>query len=433
MHIVTIGMNHQTAPIEMRERLALAEESQSRVLAALSNMPPIEEAVVLSTCNRLEVYAAVSAFHGATEAVVDLLAERAGIVPSELMSYLYVHSDLQAARHLFRVTCGLDAMVLGETQILGQVRQAYQLATDEGTVGKLLHELFQRALRVGKRAHTETAISRSAASISSAALQLVRDRLGSLSGRRVVIIGAGEMARLSAEQLLDIDVDDLVFVNRTLARATDLAKTYGGRAMALSDLPVVLRQADVVLVSTASPEYVITDSMAQEAVAERQPEETMLIMDIAVPRNVDPAVDEIAGIILYDIDDLQSVVEENLRQRELEAPKVEAIIRNEVANFNHWLREQQIVPLIRSLRKKAEEIRQGEVQRLFDRLPDLDNHTRELIELTTVSIVNKILNEPTVRLRKSLSGDQGDLYAQALANLFNLAPALQESSKAPVK
>lgn len=434
MHILAVGMNHKTAPIEMRERLALVEANRGQVLQALHQLQAVDEAVVLSTCNRLEVYAAVTSYHEAMENLVDLLAHYSQIPAEELMPYLYVHSHHQSARHLFRVACGLDSMVLGETQILGQVRDAYQMATESGTVGKFLHELFQRALRVAKKAHSETAISRHAASISSAAVQLMQEQLGSLEDAGVMVVGAGEMARLAAENLESAGPRLLIFANRTPERAQQLASEYGGIGISLADMPGALRQVQGVIVSTASPDYVVTVPVVQAALEERAEQDRdkpLVIVDIAVPRNVEPAVADLSGVALYHIDHLQLVVADSLRQREREVPKVEAMIRDEVASYNLWLRQQEVVPLIRSLRQKGEQIRRAEVQRLFDRLPQLDSHTREMIEITTQSIVNKILNEPTVRLRASVSYDQGDVYAQALADLFNLTPAITGRERVP--
>lgn len=435
MHIVALGMNHQTAPIELRERLALTEATQGQVLEAFKRLPAVKEAVVLSTCNRLEIYAVTRSYHEGMQSLIDLLADYSGMPTVDLVPLLYIHHHHEVARHLFRVTCSLDSMILGETQILGQVRGAYQLATDHGTVGKVLHELFQRALRVGKRAHSETAISRHAASISSAAVQLAKERLGDLTGCSVLVIGAGEMAELAAENLRQSGAGRLLFANRTAGRADRLARTYGGEGMGLDGVVYALAQVDIAIVSTAAGHFVLTVPMMQQVTQLRreQPAKTgngsLVIVDISVPRNVDPAIANLDNVELFDIDDLQTVVADNLRQRELEVPKVEAMIRDEVAAFNLWLRELEIVPLIRSLRQKGEEIRRSEVQRLLDRLPDLDERARRMIELTTVSIVNKILNEPTLRLKASVSDDHGDVYAQALADLFNLPVSVQQPER----
>ncbi|HEY8450540.1 MAG TPA: glutamyl-tRNA reductase [Bacillota bacterium] len=421
MQILAMGMNHKTAPIDVRERLALTEGTQGAFLDALRTSPAVNEGAVLSTCNRLEVYAVASRYHEAVENLVDLLASHSGLPVAGLMPHLYTYHHHEVARHLFRVACGLDSMILGETQILGQVRDAYQLAVRRGTVGTVLHELFQRALRVGKRAHTETAIGQQAASISFAAVELARQLLGPLAGRTVLVIGAGEMAELAADTLRRQGAARVWFANRTEERARRLADEFGGEVVPLANIDDALAQVDIVIVSTAAAEYVLTARRLGRVVG-RRAHRPLLIIDIAVPRNVEPAAAELPGLRLYHIDDLQSVVEENLRQRGLEVPKVEAIIRQEVTAFSHWLNELEIVPLIRSLREKAEQIRQEEVRKLFARLPHLSDQEQAAIATATAVIVKKILNEPTVRLKQYAGGDHGNLYVQALSDLFNLAP-----------
>lgn len=417
MHLVVIGMNHRTAPVEVRERLALTDDAREAFVRAVGGLPPVEEHAVLSTCNRLEVYAVVSRFHEAMESLVDLLARRADMPGEGLLAYLYTFHHHQAARHLFRVACGLDSMVLGETQILAQVREAYQAAQRDGTVGTVLHELFQRSLRLAKRAHTETGLSRHAASISSAAVDLARRLLGDLAGRAVLVVGAGDMAELAAE-ILHGQGAAVVVANRTPQRAEALARRFGGTAVPMADLPRVLRGADIAIVSTAAPGYVLTAADAAEAAAGRA--SPLVLIDISVPRNVDPEAGRVPGVRLYDIDDLQAVVDENLRQRQQEVPRVEAMIQDEVAAFSRWLEELYVIPLIRSLRGFAEEIRREEVERLLSRLPELGPRERRLVEAATLSIVNRILNEPTARLRRYAGGGAAELYVRALGDLFNL-------------
>lgn len=417
MHVVVIGMNHRTAPVEVRERLALTDGARRAFVQAVGALPSVDEHVILSTCNRLEVYAGVSRFHEAMEDLVDLLARRADMGSETLLSYLYTFHHHQAARHLFRVACGLDSMVLGETQVLGQVRESYQAAQEEGTAGKALHELFQRALRLAKRVHSETGLSRHAASISSAAVELARRRLGDLKGRTVLVVGAGDMAELAAE-ILHGEGAAVLVANRTRDRAEALAARFGGAAVPMEQLPQALGRADIAIVSTAAPGYLLTAGMAAAAAAGRAG--PLLVIDISVPRNVDPAAGQVAGISLHDIDDLQAVVDENLRQREQEVPRVEAMIQDEVAAFSRWLEELYVVPLIRSLRGYAEEIRREEVERLLARLPELDERQRRLLEAATSAIVKRILNEPTARLRRYAGGDGAEMYVRALGDLFNL-------------
>ncbi|HEX6988691.1 MAG TPA: glutamyl-tRNA reductase [Bacillota bacterium] len=417
MHVVVVGMNHRTAPIEVRERLALTDEARQAFSGSVGALASVDEHAILSTCNRLEVYAVVTRYHEALEHLVDLMARRADMRSDTLLSYLYNFHHHQAARHLFRVACGLDSMILGETQILGQVRDAYQAAQRDGTVGTVLHELFQRALRLGKRVHSESGLSRHAASVSSAAVELARRRLGDLKGRTVLVIGAGDMAELAADILHGQGAAVLV-ANRTAGRAEELAARFEGAAVALAELPQALARADIAIVSTAAPGHLLTaETVALAAAGRRSP---LLLIDISMPRNIEPAAGQVPGVSLYHIDDLQAVVEENLRRREQEIPGVEAMVQDEVAGFSRWFEELYVVPLIRSLRLYAEEIRREEVDRLLARMPELDARQRRLVEAATASMVKRLLNEPTVRLRRYAGRDEAEMYVQALGDLFNL-------------
>lgn len=441
MHVVLIGASHRTAPLEVRERLALTAERQRSVLAALRAGGAVEEAAVLSTCNRLEVYAVLGHYHDGIEALADLLARSSGMEFSSLTPYLYVRHHHEVARHLFRVACGLESMVLGEAEVLGQVRSAFEMAREAGATGKVLNELFQRALKVGKRARAETGIGRHAASLSSAAVELARRRLGDLRGRVAVLVGAGEAAGLAVEPLKAAGAR-LVFINRTDRRAREMALRAGGTCLPWEERERAVARADLAIVSTAAPRPVITAAgllsarapagvpggAAQTAPAARGAAGAgsagageLLIIDLSVPRNVDPAVAQLPGVALFALDDLQEIVAEGLRHREREVPRVEALIQAEVEDFSRWLGEQQVVPLIRSLRQQAEEIRRREVERLLRRFPDLPPDVRDAIEAATAAMVQRILDEPTVRIKQAAA--RGEPYVHALSEVFALPVA----------
>ncbi|EKP95853.1 glutamyl-tRNA reductase [Thermaerobacter subterraneus] len=420
MGVMVLGMNHRTAPVAVRERLAVAGEDLPAALAELAACPAVDEVVLLSTCNRVEVYAAASHHGQGRRQVRDVLARWAGMDPDRLETYLYAREDAAAARHLFRVAAGLDSMVLGESQILGQVREAYHGAAAAGTCGKVLHGLFQQALAVGKRARTETAISQHAVSVSYVAVELARKVFGQLDGRRVLLVGAGETAELAARSLAEEGGCRLVVANRTLERGRQLAAAYGGEAVSLGDLPAALDRCDVVISSTGAGRPLITAAMVREAMRRRRGR-PLLLVDIAVPRDIEPAAGRLDGVFLYDIDDLQAVVEANLRLRREEAARVEAMIDEEVRGFEGWLHSLDVVPLIRSLRAKAEAMRQEELARALRKLPHLSERDRQVIDGLTRLIVNKLLNDPMVRLKEAVAGGRGPVYLdEAFTELFAL-------------
>ncbi|ADU51376.1 glutamyl-tRNA reductase [Thermaerobacter marianensis DSM 12885] len=420
MGVILIGMNHRTAPVSLRERLAVGDEAAAAALKELAACPAVEEVVLLSTCNRVEVYAAAGHHGQATRHVRELLARWAGMEPGGLDPHLYVREDAGAARHLFRVAAGLDSMVLGESQILGQVRDAYHLAAEAGTCGKVLHGLFQQALAAGKRARTETAISQHAVSVSYVAVELARKVFGHLDGRPVLLVGAGETAELAARSLAEEGGCRLVVANRTVERGRQLAAAYGGRAIPLDRLADALVECDVVISSTGAGRPVVTAAMVREAMRRRR-QRPLLLVDIAVPRDVEPAAGRLDGVFLYDIDDLQAVVEANLRLRREEAARVEAMLEDEVRQFEGWLQSLNVVPLIRSLREKAEAMRRNELERALRKLPHLSERDRQVIDGLTRLIVNKLLNDPMVRLKEAVAGGRGPVYLdEAFTELFAL-------------
>ncbi|HEY3315637.1 MAG TPA: glutamyl-tRNA reductase [Bacillota bacterium] len=416
MSLVSVGLNHHTAPVELRERLAFADPGLAS--AALTKLAGVEEGVVVSTCNRAEVFAMVQA-DDAEGLVAGFVSAHHGVPKDAFADHLYVHYELEAARHLFTVATGLDSMILGETQILGQVKDCYLAAKERGATGKVLSELFERALRTGKRGHAETVISQNAVSVGYAAVELARKVFRSLEGRRTLIIGAGQMSELVAKHLEAGGLNHVVVANRTRERAEEMAARFGGRAVPFDQVPAELVQADVVISSTSAPGFVLTTEAVRAAMRSRRARPLFLI-DIAVPRDIDPACHGVENVFLYDIDDLQAVVEANLEDRKREVGKVQRIIEEELKSFGTWLSSLDAIPVIRSLRDKAEGIRRVELERALARLPELTEKERGVVEAMSSLIVNKLLNDPTLKLKELAASDDGRTYLRAARELFNL-------------
>jgi len=427
-----IGLNYRTAPVELREALAVPSAAMSAALARFGALP-VEEAVLLSTCNRTEVYAVGADAAETTNALCGYLCGLAtemhgrDLHPSDLVPHLYRRKGLEAVDHLFRVSAGLDSMVLGETQILGQVRDAYRDAAEANTVGKVLHQLFNQAIAVGKRGQTETRIGQSAVSVSYAAVELARKVFRSLEGRRCLAIGAGETAKLTVKHLQASGVQEIIVANRTLERAERLAQAIGGRAIPLGDIPLVLKDVDVVISSTEAPGYVLDRQAVLEATRARRGR-PIFLFDIAVPRDLDPEIAKVEGAFLYDIDDLQAVISANLAERAQEAKVVERIVAEEAERFRNWAATLEVVPTIRLLRDKVEAIREQELSRALSRLPDLTDRERAVIEGMTVALVNKILNAPTQQLKGMAGEGAANQAIETVNRLFDL----QQHEPAPV-
>ncbi len=403
MHILVVGTNHKVTPVEVREKVAFAEERLSEAYRHFQAQG-IEEVVLLSTCNRTEVYAAST----------ERLSERKllggwlsffGVTPDELEGRYYAYRDQEAARHLFRVACGLDSMMLGETQILGQVKEAFEKAQQEGTVGTYLGELFRRALKVGKRARTETAISKGAMSVGGAAVELARRIFADLRSCTVLLVGAGKMGADTTRALVQAGAQSLLVCNRTYQRAEELAKALGGQAAPFDQLPQLLARADIVIASTGAPHYILTRPMVSEAVRRRRYRPLFLI-DIAVPRNIDPEVGKLDSVFLFDIDDLEQVVQEYLEERRKEVPKVEALIEHELHNFALWLGERKAKPFIVDLLQHAHQQVDVALQELFDELPQLDERARQVIAAKMRALTMRLLDKPLRRI-KQLAHEDG--------------------------
>jgi glutamyl-tRNA reductase len=409
MTLLLIGLSHHVAPVELRERVALPGSHASEVAARLAAGGG--EAVCLSTCNRTELYLAGEHTDESGARALAALAEVSGLEPDVLQPVLYHLGDEAAALHLFRVAAGLDSMVPGEGEILGQVRVAYEA----GETGPLLDRLFRQALHAGRKVRSETAIGENPASVSSAAAALAEQVFGDLKGCRVLLVGAGKIGELAARSLVSRGAEITHVANRSPERAGSLARRFGGEALSLDRVGDELARADVVLSSTGSPGFVLSKSDVEQVLAKRKGRPLFLI-DIAVPRDLDPEIHDLDGCYLYDIDDLESVVAESLAGRRQEAARAEAIVAQEADRFASWQASRDVVPAIASLRARAEEIRVAEL----DRARGLSEQERQAAESITARVLDKLLHLPTVRLKEAAAGADGAVYADAVRHLFDL-------------
>jgi glutamyl-tRNA reductase len=419
MHLVVVGISHKTAPLELRERLALPGDEAARLGCALHDGATVAEAVVLSTCNRTEVYLLSGDTGAAERLAVGRLAQRGGVDAAALEAAVYGARDAAAIAHLFRVAASLDSLVVGEAQILAQLKDAYQAACDEGCTSAVFNRLFRHAVEVGKRVRTETAIGERPVSVSSVAVDLARQVLGKLDRRVVLVLGAGGTSELTVKHLRARGAGTVVVAGRTLATAAALAGRCDGRAVCFDELDAQLAAADIVISSTAAPGYVIDRARLAGIMGGRR-RRPMFLIDIAVPRDLDPDIGRIAGCYLYDIDDLQGVVAANRHEREREVAQAERIVDEEVGRMNHWLAGLEVVPAIAQLRGAVEGIREAELERLGGKLAELSPAQRDQVEQLTTAIVNKILHLPTVRLKELAAERDAYVYVEALRRLFDL-------------
>ncbi|MCY3618744.1 MAG: glutamyl-tRNA reductase [Acidimicrobiaceae bacterium] len=419
MSLVVVGCNHRSTPLGLLERMTVAPDDLPKALHDLATAEHLSESVLLSTCNRIEVYAYAERFHGGYADIRELIARHSGLPPEIVGDELYAHHDADAVRHLFAVAAGLDSVVVGEHEVLGQVRDAWQAARTEGTVGAVLEPLFRRAVETGKRARTETGISRGIASLSHAAVALAAELLGGLAGRRVLVLGAGEVAAGTLKSLADAGPADIAVASRSPERAVAAAQLCGGRAVALAELDTALASADVAITTTGATEIVLEHSDIDAVMARRAGAE-LLIVDVAVPRDVDPAARELPGVRLLDMDDLGDFVERERSGRTQETDSVQAIIDEEVEFYLAEASAREVAPLIAALRGRAELLSASELERHASRLADLSPAQRAAVESLLRGVVNKLLHEPTVRLKDAAGHARGDRLAEALRDLFDL-------------
>jgi glutamyl-tRNA reductase len=419
MHIIVVGLNHKTTPIDLRERLHFPTTTLEEPLEKLAHYTEGGDRVILSTCNRVELYGHVQHLAHGSGRLQQFLSDYHGIAADALTPHLYSYHGEAALRHLFRVVSSLDSLVIGEPQIAAQVKESFAIARRAGATSAVFNQVFERAFAVAKRVRTETRISEHAVSVSYAAVELAKKIFQDLSAKTVLILGAGEMSELTARHLISHGVQQLLVANRTPERALELAVKLAGQGVALAELPGYLPKADIIVSSTGASELVIRKVDVQNALKLRK-NRPMFFIDIAVPRDIDPTVNELDNVYVYDIDDLQHVVEENRKAREREAAVAETIIAREVEDVLKWFDEQQVVPAVIRLRRKAETIRNQEIEKLFARLGPVSDSEREAIEAMASSIINKLLHTPIVRLKQESQARGGGRYLQALRDLFSL-------------
>jgi glutamyl-tRNA reductase len=416
--LLAIGASHKTASLALRERLSLPEGRAASLLGDLVRTPEVHEAVAISTCNRTELYLVAADPVDAESLALSALARQAGIRPTELLGNLYSLRGTDAVRHLFNVAAGLDSMIIGENEIQGQVRRAYELALVEATTGPVTNRLFRDALGAGKRARTETGIGRTRVSVSSMAVELAQQVLGDLGSRRVLVIGAGENGEVTAKALADRGVHSIFVANRRYDRAIGLAARFGGEAVRFDELPELLTEADIVVACTASPHQIVGHEELALVVDERGGR-PLLLIDIAVPRDIDPAVRGLPGITLYDMDDLQHAVARNMSGREAEAVKAAHLIEGEVERFVQWVGSLEIVPTIAALRERGDEIVRQVLRDNDQRWESVSDNDRRRLEMMARAIVSRLLHEPTLRLKEA-DGDRAYVYVDAMRELFAL-------------
>ncbi|WP_045740121.1 glutamyl-tRNA reductase [Actinoplanes rectilineatus] len=419
MNLLSIGASYRTADVAVLERLTIPEPDVAALLQRLLAQPYVGEAVVVSTCNRVEIYAAVSGFHGGLGDICNVLSDHSGIPAADLAAHLYVHYGEAAVRHSFRVSSGLDSMVVGEAQILGQLRDAYHVATEVDSAGRLLHELMQQTLRVGKRAHAETGIDKAGQSVVTAALDVAADHLGGdLTGRPALVIGAGAMGSLSVATLTRTGVGPLRITNRSLERADRLAEAYGATAFPIDELVQALGEVDIVVSATASTEPVLTRERLTAALAARTSTDPLVVLDLAVPRDVAPGAADLPGLVVVDIDSLAT--SRRALPAAAETAAVEQIVAGEVDNFLGWLRGAEIAPTVAALRTRADEVVSAEMRKLISRRPEFTEEQRGDVSRTLHRVVQQLLHSPTVRVRQLAAEPGGDQYAALLRELFDL-------------
>lgn len=419
MQVVCVGISHKTASVELRECLALGDEQAARLASDFLAEPGVAEAVVLSTCNRVELYLYAEDASEARGVALRRLGELAGAGVDELERVSYVHAGAGAISHLFRVAASLDSLIVGEAQILAQIKDAHALAADAGCTSVVFNKLFRHALEVGKRVRTETTIGERPVSISSAAVELARQVFGKLDKHVVLILGAGEMSELTATHLVAQGIKKIFVSNRTHEAGQRLAERFGGCAVDWDGLEEHLAVADIVISSTAAPHHVVTRPQVERAMRVRK-RKPLFFIDIAVPRDCDPEINRVDNAFLYDIDDLQGIVDRNKGEREKEASAAERIVDEEVGKVGKWLAGLEVVPTINLLRSEVEVIRAAEFERIARRLGDIDDDTLEKMRMLSTGLVNKILHEPTVRLKELAAEKDAYVYITALRRLFGL-------------
>ncbi|MBS1113237.1 MAG: hemA [Nitrospirae bacterium] len=417
MKVFVVGLNHKIADVDVREKLAFQGDKLAEGLMRFRELPGIQEAMILSTCNRVELYANIQDTQQASDSVKAFLSAFHNINRSSLDRSLYIYDDSEAAKHVFRVAASLDSMVIGEPQILGQLKDAFELALSKKTTGILLNKLMKKAISVAKRVRTETKIAENAVSISFAAVELAKKIFTDLSRRVFMLLGAGEMAELAAKHLIGNGVREVLVSNRTFDRACDLAKEFKGRPVKFEDFILEMVRTDIMICSTGAPHYILTKNQMQKVMKERK-QRQVFIIDISVPRNIDPEINDLENVYLYNVDDLQGVVNSNMFERQKEAEKAEKIIAEELETFLRWQASLDSVPTIIALREKAEEIRKEELDKLFSKIQDMGEKEKEAIEYMATAIMNKLIHPPTAALKGDT--ENKEMLVAAIRRLYGI-------------
>jgi glutamyl-tRNA reductase len=412
-------MNHKSAPLELRERLTIACGEEQQTVDHVKSLPQVKEALYLATCNRVEVLAAVDNPDRAMDQLKDFIVTHGNLPLDDMEACIYRYRDDEAVRHLFRVAASLDSMVMGEPQILGQVKDAYRASVERKATGVLLNRLLHHAFRAAKRVRTETAISSNAVSVGYTAVTLAKKIMGGLAGKTVLIVGAGEMAELVTRHLVKNGVESIIVANRTVENARSLAESFDGQVVGFESLPGAVGEADIIITSTGASGYVIDRGMITAALRRRR-NRLLFMIDIAVPRDIDPVAAAMDNVYLYNIDDLQAVVDENLKTRHVEAEQAGRIIDEEVENFERWRHSLAVVPAIVDLREKVESITRREFDRCGGWLDALGEEDRQNVEILVNGIINKILHEPVTGLKEVCEDGGAEEYVAALRRLFGL-------------
>jgi glutamyl-tRNA reductase len=427
MFITVVGVSHKRTSVEVRERLAFNNTYLPCLLERLKASGKIEGCVILSTCNRTEIYVTSRDLDSALPEIWELLADESGLQAEQLQNYLYNLTCQQAVAHLFRVAAGLDSMILGEAEILGQVTRAYEISCENAASNSVLNVLFQKALKVGKQVQTRTRIGNGASSVGSAAVQLARQAFSDIQNCSVLLIGAGEMGRLVARNMANNSTSEVMVCNRSYNKAQELASEFDGRAVPFERLFECMSLTNLVVSCTAAPDYIITKEQLVSLMAEREGR-PMFLVDLAVPRDIEPESKQLKHVHLYNIDDLQSIVDESLDERKLEAREAERIIEKAVDGFLKWLNGRSVVPIIKALCDKGEEIRDAELGKALRKLGPLTEREEKILRSMANSIINKLTHTPIIRLREYAQMEQGHLYAQILRNVFDLSVQVDDET-----
>ncbi|MCQ6560843.1 glutamyl-tRNA reductase [Paenibacillus mendelii] len=428
MHIVVVGLNYRTAPVEVRERFTFAERDLPEALLQLKQTKGIMECVIVATCNRTELYAVVDRHQLCGHYIRNFMEQWFKLPRQQFTNHLYMYEDEQAIDHLFRVTSGLDSMVIGETQILGQVRNAFLLAQEHKTTGTIFNMIFKQAVTVAKRAHSETSIGETAVSVSYAAVELGKRIFGHFGGKTVMILGAGKMSELTAKHLYANGIERVIVVNRTYDRAVELADKFNGVPYSMADAIDRLHEADILISSTGSEGYVLNRKQVAAAMARRK-SRPLYMIDIAVPRDLDPAIASVENVFLYDIDDLEGIVESNLELRRQETAKIDSLIAAELDVFRQWYKTLGVVPLIQALQDKAVTIHEETMSSLTKKLPNLDEREMKVIRKLTKSIVNQMMQDPILRIKEMAGEKHSDEAMDMFVKLFALEETITQGKE----